>query len=410
MKKFILSACTLFFVASLAQAESGADSWDLVSKGRYIAQLGDCTACHTQPGHPLFSGGVAIDTPFGQLIGANITPDPETGIGRWTFTDFQNAMRKGHRPDGQLLYGAMPFTAYTKVTQADNQALWAYLQTVQPINRAIDTNQLPFPFRLRSALNIWNMINFKEGEYKPDPRQSAEWNRGAYLVQGLGHCGTCHTPKNIIGGDKGEHFLTGNTLGVWFAPDITNNSHTGIGKWSQKDLVEYLKTGANNYDIASGPMAEAVENSTQYWKDEDLNAAALYLKSLNTRRTEPTPHPIAMDNTQMVTGKAIYADRCSGCHVPQGEGVAHLFPKLADSPLINGDPVSLIHVVLAGSRAGGTVAAPTHPAMPAFGWNLDDQNVADVLTYIRNCWGNAAPAVSPDDVKSLRKTLEKTAQ
>ncbi|WKX27625.1 c-type cytochrome [Tatumella ptyseos] len=407
MKKLLLSASTLLFlVAAGVQAESGGDSWDLVSKGRYIAQLGDCTACHTQPGKPLFSGGVTIDTPFGRLVGANITPDPETGIGKWTFADFENAMHKGHDREGNLLYGAMPFTAYTKVTSEDNRALWAYLQSVQPINRVVETNQLPFPFNLRTSLHLWNSINFNEGVYKPDPKQSAEWNRGAYLVQGLGHCGTCHTPKNILGGDKANYALSGNLLGSWYAPDITNNAHTGVGKWSQQDLVDYLKTGANRYDIASGPMAEAVENSTQYWKDADLNAAALYLKSLTESSKTEKPTPLPADDRQMINGKAIYADRCSGCHVSQGEGVAHLFPQLADTPLVNGDPTSLIHVVVAGSRAGGTTAAPTRPAMPALGWNLTDQNVADVLTFVRNSWNNAAPAVTANQVKEVRKKLK----
>lgn len=407
MKKTMLAAsCLMFLFANGAQAESGGDSWDLVSKGRYIAQLGDCTACHTQPGQPLFSGGVRIDTPFGKLVGANITPDPETGIGKWTLTDFENAMHKGHDREGRLLYGAMPFTAYTKVTHEDNRALWAYLQTVQPINRVVETNQLPFPFNIRTSLHLWNAINFNEGVYQPDPKKSAEWNRGAYLVQGLGHCGTCHTPKNIIGGDKERDFLTGNVLGNWFAPDITGNIHTGIGKWSQKDLVDYLKTGANRYDIASGPMAEAVENSTQYWQDKDLTAAAVYLKSLVSTPHADKPHPLPAENSQMVRGKAIYADRCSGCHVPQGEGIAYLFPKLADTPLVNGDPTSLIHVVLAGSRAGGTPAAPSRPAMPALGWDLSDQNVADVLTFVRNSWNNAAPSVSADDVKAVREKLK----
>ncbi len=406
-KQLMLTAGSMLLLAAgCVQAGSGSDSWDLVSKGRYIAQLGDCTACHTEPGHPLFSGGVTIDTPFGQLKGANITPDPETGIGKWTFTDFQNAMRKGHGRDGKRLYGAMPFTAYTKVTTDDNRALWAYLQTIQPVSRVVETNQLPFPFNLRATLRVWNMLNFSEGEYRPDPAKTAEWNRGAYLVQGLGHCGTCHTPKNILGGDKDGQFLKGGLPGVWFAPDITADTHTGIGQWTQQDLVEYLTTGANKYDIASGPMAEAVENSTQYWKKEDLNAVAVYLKSLTQGNTTTPTAPLSADNGQMVTGKAIYADRCSACHVSQGQGISHLFPQLAAAPLVNADnPMSLIHVVLAGSRAAGTPAAPTAPAMPAFGWDLSDQNVADVLTYIRNSWGNAAPAVTASDVKTLRKTL-----
>ncbi|MDH0293501.1 cytochrome c [Pseudomonas sp. GD04087] len=387
-----------------ASAGTGADSYNLVEKGRYLAVVGDCTACHTLPGGAPFAGGVAIETPFGKLLGANITPDPETGLGRWSFEDFQAVMSTGHSRGGKRLYGAMPFTAYTKVRREDNLALWAYLQTLQPVHNPVETNQLPFPFSVRTSLIGWNWLNFTQGEFVPSAEKSAQWNRGAYLVEGLGHCGTCHTPKNLIGGDDNKRFLAGANLQGWVAPDITANPHGGIGQWSTEDLVQYLKTGANRFDIASGPMAEAVENSTQHWSDEDLMAVAVYLKDGPT--AGKAPPPLAADTAAMVSGKAIYADRCSACHVGNGEGVRNLFPKLAAAPLVNNDdPTSLIHVVLAGSRAGGTDAAPTAPAMPSFAWNLSDDNIADVLTYVRNTWGNAAPAVSASDVAHLREDL-----
>jgi mono/diheme cytochrome c family protein len=390
-----------------AQAASGGDSYNLVEKGRYLAVLGDCTACHTSPGKPAFAGGVVIDTPFGKLLGANITPDPATGIGRWSFEDFQRVMSTGHSPGGKRLYGAMPFTAYTKVSREDNLALWAYLQTLEPVHNEVQTNQLPFPFSVRTSLIAWNWINFEQGEYKPDPSKSAQWNRGAYLVEGLGHCGTCHTPRNLLGGDKGGEFLKGGNLQSWVAPNITPDPHAGIGAWSAEEIVQYLKTGANRFDIASGPMAEAVEHSTQHWKDEDLMAVAVFLKDDANGEQGDKPQPLAATDPAMVTGKAIYADRCSACHTPNGEGIAHLFPKLAQGPLANNaDPASMIRVVLAGNRAGATDAAPTAPAMPSFAWNLSDQNIADVLTYVRNSWGNAAPAVSAGEVKTLRERLE----
>lgn len=387
-----------------AHAATGADSYNLVEKGRYLAVLGDCTACHTVPGKPAFSGGVAIDTPFGKLLGANITPDPETGIGGWSFDDFQAVMSTGHSRGGKRLYGAMPFTAYTKVVKEDNLAIWAYLQTLEPVHNPVETNQLPFPFNVRTSLIGWNWLNFTQGEFVPKAEKSPQWNRGAYLVEGLGHCGTCHTPKNLIGGDNNDQFLSGANLQGWIAPDITANAHSGIGQWSNEDLVQYLKTGANRFDIASGPMAEAVENSTQHWTDEDLLAVAVYLK--DGQAEHAAPQAVAADTPAMVTGKAIYADRCSACHVGNGEGVKTLFPKLAAAPLVNSnDPTSLIRVVLAGSRAGGTEAAPTAPAMPSFAWNLSDENIADVLTYVRNTWGNAAPAVSAGEVANLREEL-----
>lgn len=404
--KTLLTACAgvLGLSVSLAHAVTGADSYNLVEKGRYLTTLGDCTACHTVPGKPLFSGGVILDTPFGKLAGANITPDPVNGIGRWSFDDFQNAMSKGHGLDGKRLYGAMPFTAYTKVTRDDNLAIWAYLRTVDASDNKVETNQLPFPFNVRTSLIGWNLINFKEGEFKANPQKSEQWNRGAYLVEGLGHCGTCHTPKNLIGGDKNDQFLTGANLQHWVAPNITSTGADGLGAWNENDIVQYLKTGANRFDIASGPMAEEVEHSSQHWTDEDLMAVAVYLK--DGAQPAETPKPLAANDPAMVAGKAIYADRCSACHTPTGEGVERLFPKLAMAPLVNSnDPSSLIRVVLAGNRAGATDAAPTAPAMPAFGWNLSDENVADVLTYVRNTWGNAAAPVSAANVKEVREAL-----
>ncbi|MBD1552480.1 c-type cytochrome [Pseudomonas typographi] len=405
--KASLSMCAgvLGLAIGYAHAGTGADSYNLVEKGRYLATLGDCTACHTLPGKPLFSGGVVLDTPFGKLLGANITPDPVHGIGRWSFEDFQNVMSKGHSPGDKRLYGAMPFTAYTKVSREDNQALWAYLQTVDPSDNAVETNQLPFPFNVRASLIGWNLLNFTQGEYQPDPQKSAQWNRGAYLVQGLGHCGTCHTPKNLTGGDKNGQFLQGANLQGWVAPDLTANNHSGIGSWRPEDIVQYLKTGANRFDVASGPMAEEVEHSSQHWQDEDLMAVAVYLKDF--ANPAEVPKPLAANDPTMKAGQAIYADRCSACHISKGQGVEGLFPTLANAPLVNNaDASSMIRVVLSGSRAGATDAAPTAPAMPSFGWNLSDDNVAAVVTYVRNSWGNAAAPVTSSEVKNLREQLQ----
>lgn len=402
----VFYAGMLSIAASLAQAGDGSDSYDLVARGRYLAVLGDCTACHSLPGQPAFAGGVAIDTPFGTVLGANITPDPDTGLGRWSFEDFQNTMSNGHARGGKRLYAAMPYTAYTKVTREDNRALWAYLNSLEPVRHDVETNQLPFPFNIRASLIAWNWLAFKEGEYQPDPNQSAEWNRGAYLVQGLGHCGSCHTPKSLIGGDKNDEFLTGSVLQGWMAPDITGNAHTGLGSWSEAEIVRYLKTGANRFDMASGPMAEAVEHSTQHWKDEDLSAVATYIKSLGDEQ-QPRPEPLAAEDATMRTGALIYEDQCSACHTPDGEGITNLFPRLTQAPLVNSrDATWLIRVVLAGSRAVATDAAPTGPAMPSFAWNMSDEHIAAVLTYIRNSWGNAAEPVSAGDVETLRDDMK----
>ncbi|EPQ0226307.1 c-type cytochrome [Pseudomonas aeruginosa] len=406
MKPLLNTGLALLVATSVsAYAVTAPDAYELVEKGRYIATLGDCTACHTLPGEPLFSGGVAIETPFGELLGANITPDPATGIGRWTFEDFQNTMARGHGRNGKQLYPAMPYAAYTKVTREDNLALWAYLRTVQPVQNEVETNQLPFPFNVRLSMKAWNWLNFTEGEFEPDAEKSEQWNRGAYLVQGLGHCGSCHTPKNLIGGDRRDGTLKGGELQGWMAPNISNTAHVGLAEWTEDDIVQYLKTGANRYDIASGPMAEAVEKSTQYWRDADLKAVAVYLKSLDHEHEKP--EPLGANDPIMTAGRSLYEDRCSACHTPDGEGIPTLFPKLANAPLVNArDAVSIIRVVLAGNRAGTTDAAPTGPAMPSFAWNLSDENIADVLTYVRNSWGNAAPAVSADEVRKQREALQ----
>ena len=408
--KTLLSLCIgLSLLGAGACRAAGDGSFETVEKGRYLAVLGDCAACHTAKADQPYAGGVPIETPFGRLVGANITPDRETGIGTWTFEEFDRAMSEGIGKGGVHLYGAMPFTAFTRVTRDDNRALWAYLQTLQPIHSEVETNQLPFPFNQRASLIGWNWLNFDKGEYRPRLDKSAEWNRGAYIVEGLGHCGTCHTPKNLIGGDKTDRALQGAVVQEWMAPDITPDPRTGIGRWTEQELMDYLKTGANRYDIASGPMAEEVDHSSRHWTEADLKAVAVYLKQsgLESGR-EKAPAPLKPDDARMVAGRAIYADRCSACHTPDGQGIPGLFPRLADAPLVNSDnATSMIRVVLAGSRAGATGAAPTAPSMPSFDRYLSDQDIANVLTYVRNSWNNAAAPVGPDDVKDLREPLRR---
>lgn len=381
------------------------DLFDRIEAGRYQAILADCAACHTRPGGKPFAGGAPLQTPFGVLVPSNITPDPETGIGSWTYADFRSALKTGIGKDGKRLYPAMPYPAYAAMKDSDIADLWAYFQKVEPVSNRVVSNQLPFPFSIRSAMIGWNLLNFSPKEFQPDPNKTAEWNRGAYLVTGPGHCGTCHTPKSLTGADKTDDFLRGGNLQSWYAPNLTGDAHKGIGNWSQDDIVAYLKTGANRFDIASGPMAEAVSHSTSLWNDADLKAVATYLKDLRGDGAA-APQPIAASDAAMTAGKAIYLDRCSACHVSAGTGQPGLFPTLANAPAINStDPTSLIRVVLQGSQAVGTAARPTTPAMPSFGWNLGDADVANVLTYVRNSWGNAAPAVTAGQVKDLRAAL-----
>jgi mono/diheme cytochrome c family protein/uncharacterized membrane protein YphA (DoxX/SURF4 family) len=377
-------------------------AYDLVERGRYLATAADCAACHTKPGGAPFAGGVALETPFGTLVGPNITPDPDAGTGAWSDDEFVAALKDGRGRGGVRLYPAMPYPAYTKMTREDALAIRAYLRTIEPAPDKIDANQLPFPFNIRSDMAVWNALNFKPGRLESDSSQSAEWNRGRYLVDALGHCGTCHTPKTALGADRDSAYLQGATLQGWFAPNITADDRKGIGRWSIDEVVNYLKTGANRDAIASGGMGEEVVHSSSHMTDEDLKAIATYLLSLKAA-SQDKPQPLAAADAGMVAGQAIYKDNCAGCHTDAGTGVSHLFPRLAGSHAVQSDdPTTLIRTVLLGSPGAATAAAPTGPAMPSFAWRLNDAQVASVLTYIRNTWGNAATAVSPIQVATVK--------
>jgi mono/diheme cytochrome c family protein len=402
----LLAASLLIAAVSAAFADD--QNFDRIERGRYLAVLSDCGACHTRPGGAPFAGGLALQTPFGTLLAPNITPDPETGIGNMTDAEFVAALHDGRGQNGKRLYPAMPYPAYTRMSDDDVLAIRAYLATVAPVSNRVISNQLPFPLNIRLAMVFWNTLNFTPGRYRPNQQKPAEWNRGAYIVEGAAHCGTCHTPKALLGGDRNDHALAGGTLQGWFAPDITNDPRKGIGGWSKDDLIEYLKTGTNNWTLASGPMAEAITHSTSRMTDADIAAIATYLKDSHTGGTAPKPAPIAATADVMRAGAAIYKDSCAACHRDAGTGEAHLFPHLAGSALVQSDdPTTLVRVVLQGTRATATPSAPTAPAMPAFGWRLGDAQVAAVLTYIRNSWGNAATAVSPGVVADQRTSLAK---
>lgn len=401
MKPSRIVAAVAALVVSAGIARAVELPFDQINAGRYQAALGDCAGCHTAPGGKPYAGGVSLETPFGTLVAPNITPDGATGIGTWSEADFRRALKQGIGHGGKRLYPAMPYTAYTKMTDSDVAALWAYFRTVQPVTNEVQSNRLPFPFNIRLLMAGWNWINFTPGDFKPDPKKTDEWNRGAYIVEAAGHCSVCHAPKSALGADKGG--LTGTVLQGWFAPNITGNLHEGVGSWSAEEIVSYLKTGVGRGSIGSGPMREVIENSTSKMTDADLKAIAVYLKDLPAS-DKAAPTPVATDNPAMQTGARIYAVNCSACHNGDGSGQGALFPKLAGNSVVQqGDPTTLIHIVLAGSQGAVTAAAPTTPAMPSFAWRLTDQQVADVLTYVRNNWGNAAPPVAPDAVGKQRK-------
>jgi mono/diheme cytochrome c family protein len=410
--RYILLAAALLLVgnaASRAQTPNK-QSFEVIQHGRYMATAADCTACHTAPGGRPFAGGGALETPFGVLLAPNITPDVQTGIGGWTDDEFIDAVQNGIGHGGIHLYPAMPYTYFTKMTRADVLAIRAYLDTVQPVHNLVIANQLPFPFNQRESMVGWNALYFKPGEFKPDLTKSVEWNRGAYLVEGAEHCGLCHTPKNAMGGDDSARAMQGSVLQNWYAPNLTADSRVGLGDWSIDDIVLYLKTGRNRFDISSGPMADAITHSLSHLTDADLRAIAVYLKSLPSAGGT-LPAPISAEEPKMQQGHAIYFNQCAPCHGAEGQGIVGLFPRLAGAPLVQQEQAtSLIRVVLEGSRAVSTAGAPTGPAMPTFAWKLSDDDVAALLTYIRNAWGNAAPGVQPSDVSNMRAALHRQAQ
>jgi mono/diheme cytochrome c family protein len=374
-----------------------------IQRGRYLAVAGDCGSCHTVPGSGQpFAGGRPIETPFGVVVGANITPDLETGIGAWSDEAFVRALREGKGHNGQPLYPAMPYPYYTKLTESDALAIRAYLNTVKPVRNAVVSNKLPFPFDVREGMTAWNAIYFRNGEFKPDPTKSAEWNRGAYLVEGLGHCGACHTPKTTLGGDEGARAFQGYALQGWFAPNITNDNERGLGGWSVADIAAYLKNGHNPTTASTGIMGEEITLSSSQMTDADLTAIASYLKDLPGQTASPSAAVSASD-PKMVAGGAIYADECSACHGMDGKGVPYLFPSLAGSPNVrSADPTSLIRVLIEGARSIATAGEPTGPGMPSFAWKLSDDEAAAVLTYVRNSWGASAAAVDPPQVEQVR--------
>jgi mono/diheme cytochrome c family protein len=401
-----LSGCAAGSSQVQAATFGGSDQQDFaqIERGRYLARVADCAACHAGVNGAPFAGGQPIDTPFGVLLASNITPDGATGIGNWSDEEFDAALRAGRLPDGSRLYPAMPYPYYTKMSSADVRAIRAYLSTVPPAHHEVASNQLPFPFKMRSVMAVWDALYFKEGEFREDPSKSAAWNRGAYLVESAGHCGACHTPKTSLGGDELKHEYRGYALQGWFAPDITDNEDTGLGRWSPTDVVEYLKRGHNRYSAAAGPMGEEVLNSSSGWTEADLQAIAEYLKSLPSQRE--SPHPPAAGDPVMTAGAAIYWDACSSCHKADGSGVPYLFPDIAHAPSVAArEPTTLIRVVLQGAETTATDEEPTAPQMPAFGWQLNDAQVAAVITYIRNSWSHAAPAVTEREVRSARASL-----
>ena len=376
-----------------------------IERGRYLAAAGDCAACHTADGGKPYAGGRPVPTPFGVIYSTNITPDKETGIGRWTEEQFYRAMHEGIRADGKHLYPAFPYPWYTKLSRQDVDAIRAFLQALPRVKQGNKPTELPWPLSVREVMSGWNSLYFKKGEYKADPQQSAEWNRGAYLVEGLGHCGACHTPKNIAGGLKTKQNLEGGYGENWYATSLTNDVRDGLGQWTLDDIVRYLRSGVNAKAAATGPMAEVIEHSTQHLSDADLRAIGVYLRSVPGRNQTANAES---DKDRLARGQALYVDQCAGCHMEDGSGQRNTFPPLAGNAVVQSrEPGTMLHMIIDGARVVATAHDPTGLAMPGFGWKLTDQDIADLATYLRSAWGNRAAAVSVSQVKDTRERVAK---
>jgi mono/diheme cytochrome c family protein len=398
------AAMLLLIGVTQANAQDAA----LLKKGEYLARAGDCIACHTAREGKTFAGGLPMKTPFGTLYTSNITPDPQTGIGMWTSDQFFQMMHNGRFPDGGLVYPAMPFGSYTKVTREDSDAIYAYLRSIPPVKQRNREHDLKFPFNNRSLILGWRTLFFREGEFKPDPTKSADWNRGAYLVEGLGHCGMCHTAINALGGSSESQAFEGGLIPMqnWYAPSLTSNKEAGLGDWTIEEITDYLRKGVSTRGAVYGPMAEVVYNSLQYLNDDDIRAMAIYLKTL-AQGTPPASasRPMASSEGSLLIsfGKSIYDRECALCHGADGLGAPPHYPPLAGNQSIQmSSAVNAIRMVLNGGFPPGTAGNSRPYGMPPFAQRLSDDEVAAVVSYIRKAWGNRGDPVSARQANELR--------
>ncbi|MFU9137978.1 c-type cytochrome [Erwinia tasmaniensis] len=398
--------------AQLAQADEAA----LIKQGEYVSRLGDCGACHSLPGKPAFSGGLAIESNLGTIYSTNITPDKEHGIGRYSEQQFSDAVRKGVLPDGTRLYPAMPYPDYAKISDADMHALYAYfMQGVKPSAEQPPETDLSFPFSQRWGMRFWNWAFTSDKPFRPLDGASDEVNRGAYLVESLGHCGSCHTPRGLGMNEKAmdssdAKFLSGGSLNGWEVPSLR-----GLPRWSAQETVDYLQTGRNDKAATGGEMTSVVEYSTSWMTPADLQAIAAYLKFLGGNPAAPATDNKAASATEaklttaknLSEGERLYLDNCGACHFVTGKGAPGVFPQLDGATLVNAsDPTGLIHTILAGAQQPSTAKAPSTLAMPGFANRLSDEEVAQLATFIRQGWSNKADAVTASQAEKVRKTLK----
>lgn len=376
-----------FTVAAPVRAQPDQPNNDVIARGKYLVDLGDCGSCHTANTGQKFAGGRYMPTPFGPISTPNITPDKDTGIGGWTDDQFYRVFHEGIGKNGEHLYPVMPYPWFTKVTRDDVMAIKAYLFSLAPVHSPRPPNKLAFPFNIRAGLAVWDEMFLREGTFKPDPSKSAEINRGAYIVQGLGHCGECHNGRNLLGDTQAAQSLRGGPIQSWYAPNITSDVRDGIGKYSDDQVFSFLKTGvAPGMGVSAGPMAETIHESLSKLTDADLHAIVAYLKSTPSEPSYSSAERTAYTGSQPA-GREIYLNNCASCHQLDGRGIAGSVPSLVkNGAVLAGGPEDVIRVVLGGIEAQGTYAP-----MPAVAAGMSDQQIADVVNYIRQAWGNQAP-------------------
>jgi mono/diheme cytochrome c family protein len=377
-----------------------------LERGQYLVQAGNCIACHTDRGQTPLSGGRAIETPFGAVYSSNLTPDPATGLGQWSAQDFWQALHHGRSRGGRLLAPAFPYEHTSVITREDSDAMFAWLQSQSPVAKAQAAHGLTWPLGTQPALAVWRSLFFSPTTFQPDARQSAEWNRGAYLVQGLGHCAACHSPRNALGATAGVSDLSGGLMPVvnWYAPDLTSDRETGLTSTPLPEVVRLLRTGTNGRAHTSGPMSEVVQHSLQHLSDADVQAMAVYLRSRaqpDTAAAQLAPPRVAA--TVAERGLKVYERHCATCHGEQGQGASGIYPALAGNrAVLLGEPTNLVQALLYGGYGPATAGHPRPFGMPPFVLELDDRDIAAVLTHIRSQWGNHAPEVTPLQVNRIR--------
>lgn len=379
-----------------------------VERGAYLARAGNCQACHTARGGAPYAGGRGIDTPFGTVFASNLTPDRKTGIGAWSAAEFWRALHNGRARDGRLLYPAFPYPNYTEVTRADSDALYAYLRSLEPVEQPNTPHALRWPYSTQAALAVWRALYFTPGVHADDPRQSAEWNRGAYLVRGLGHCAACHSARNALGASDNGADLAGGLIPMqnWYAPSLTSGAEAGVADWDARHIVQLLKTGVSPRAATIGPMAEVVLHSTQHLSEADLHAMAVYLKALPASPAPSTRPPAPPNAERAALGAKLYEQHCAQCHGERGEGVANAYPALAGNRAVTMPATAnLVQIVLNGGYAPATAGNPRPFGMPPYVLRLSDQEIAAVLTHIRSSWGNQAAEVADLEVVRVRESL-----